>query len=173
MTTVRTEKPALPYTRELEGMLSDYQDTLKVAECAYVNADADDRKIISGMVSDCKYIIEWLTTGRRPGNRRGIERRAGYEREILLEPLRMQLFTSSDAINRSDSITDDRRSLLDFALEPLSKRERECYMMAHGEGFSHACIAEMLGISAGSVSEYIQRAQRKISPLVNEIREFV
>lgn len=71
MTTVRTEKPALPYTRELEGMLSDYQNTLKVAECAYVNADADDRKIISGMVSDCKYIIEWLTTGRRPGNRRG------------------------------------------------------------------------------------------------------
>ncbi|MNP84003.1 positive control sigma-like factor [compost metagenome] len=45
--------------------------------------------------SDCEFVIEWLNSGRRPGNKRGIERRAGYEREILLDPIRMQAFASN------------------------------------------------------------------------------
>ncbi|WP_310830387.1 sigma factor-like helix-turn-helix DNA-binding protein [Paenibacillus pedocola] len=158
-----------PHINDLQELLWEYRESLKCAENAYYNADSDDKKIISGMISDCKYVIDWLHTGRRPGNRRGIERRAGYEREIPVEPNRMQRFSNHTHVCPEARLSDDQRALLEFALEPLSRRERECYMLAHGEGFSHATVAEMLGISAGSVSEYIQRAQRKITPLVAEV----
>jgi RNA polymerase sigma-70 factor (ECF subfamily) len=81
----------------------------------------------------------------------------------------MQRFCSNALVVPDAGLSDDQQALLEFAMEPLSRRERECYMLAHGEGFSHAAVAEMLGISAGSVSEYIQRAQRKITPLVAEV----
>lgn len=158
-----------PYINDLQELLDDYRQSLKNAESAYRTADADDKKIISGMISDCKYVIEWLNTGRRPGNRRGIERRAGYEREIPVEPSRMQRFGNHAVGSPDCRLSDDQRALLEFALEPLSRRERECYLLIHGEGFAHAVAAEILGISAGSVSEYIQRAQRKIKPLVDEV----
>ncbi|MDR6880357.1 hypothetical protein [Bacillus sp. 3255] len=35
-----------------------------------------DRRVINEMVSDCEWTIEWLETGRQPGNKRGIERRS-------------------------------------------------------------------------------------------------
>lgn len=151
-----------------QGMLPEYQISLKSVEQLYKSADEDDKKVIAGMVSDCKYVIEWLSSGRRPGNKRGIERRAGYEREILLEPIRMQNFAGRFKAVPSEGISEDRRFQLEYVLGLLSRRERECYVLASGEGFSHVAIAGMLMISAGSVSEYIQRAQKKISSVMDE-----
>ncbi|OKP76529.1 RNA polymerase subunit sigma-24, partial [Paenibacillus sp. P3E] len=148
-------------------MLPEYKISLKGAQHLYSHADADDKKVIAGMISDCKYVLEWLSTGRQPGNKRGIERRAGYEREILLEPIRMQIFTNDSNTINSGGLSEDQRLQLEYVMGLLSKRERECYMLANGEGFSHAVIAEMLMISSGSVSEYIQRAQRKIHAIIN------
>lgn len=154
-------------------MLPEYQISLKSVEQLYKSADEDDKKVIAGMVSDCKYVIEWLSSGRRPGNKRGIERRAGYEREILLEPVRMQNFTGRFRAVPSEGISEDQRYQLEHILGLLSRRERECYVLASGEGFSHVAIAGMLMISAGSVSEYIQRAQKKISSVMEEYRSLI
>lgn len=56
----------------VQKLLPEYQISLKSVEQLYRNADADDKKVIAGMVSDCKYVIEWLSSGRRPGNKRGL-----------------------------------------------------------------------------------------------------
>lgn len=141
----------------------NYQLSLKGAERAYRKADADDKKVISGMVSDCEYAIEWLSTGRRPGNKRGIERRAGYEREILLDPVRMQAFASRSTAGSPSNLTDDQRVMIEEALRYLSPRQRECYILAHGECFSFGQIANMLGISRSSVQAYVEEAQRRVS----------
>ncbi|WP_340026001.1 sigma factor-like helix-turn-helix DNA-binding protein [Paenibacillus sp. FSL K6-1096] len=151
-----------------QRMLPEYQISLKSVEQLYKVADEDDKKVIAGMVSDCKYVIEWLSSGRRPGSKRGIERRAGYEREILVEPIRMQNFTGRFNAVPTEGISEVQRFQLEHILGLLSRRERECYMLANGEGFSHVTIAGMLNISAGSVSEYIQRAQKKISSVMDE-----
>lgn len=156
-----------------QGMLPEYQISLKSVEQLYKSADEDDKKVIAGMVSDCKYVIEWLSSGRRPGNKRGIERRAGYEREILVEPIRMQNFTGRFKVVPSEGISENQSFQLEHILGLLSRRERECYVLASGEGFSHAAIAGMLMISAGSVSEYIQRAQKKISSVMEEYRSLI
>ena len=166
MNIANSKAPVLTVTDLGEATALNYQLSLKGAERAYRKADADDKKVISGMKSDCEFVIEWLNTGRRPGNKRGIERRAGYEREILLDPIRMQAFASESKAGSPVNLTDDQRFQIQYALDQLSERERECYLLAHGECFSHSEIAKMLYLSDGTVSEYIQRAHRKVSEIV-------
>ncbi|KGE20612.1 RNA polymerase subunit sigma-24 [Paenibacillus wynnii] len=172
MNTVKS-KPVVAYTDLGEATALNYHLSRNIAQRAYRRADADDKKVISGMVSDCEFIEEWLTTGRRPGNKRGIERRAGYEREILLDPIRMQAFASDSKAGSPANLSDDQRFQLEYALNQLSERERECYTLAHGQCIPHSEIAKMLGITYGSVSEYVQRAQRKISDTVENSLFFV
>jgi RNA polymerase sigma-70 factor (ECF subfamily) len=122
-----------------------------------------DIKTIEEMISDCNYVIEWLHTGRRPGNRRGIERRAAYQREKLMDPVRMQAFVQRSTAGSPSNLSEWQLYQIEDALSVLSPRERECYVLAHGECFSHSAIAAMLNIGKDSVTEYISRAQKKIS----------
>lgn len=41
----------------------------------------EDIKILTDMISDIPYSLEWMKKARRPGNRRGIQRLAAYQRE--------------------------------------------------------------------------------------------
>ncbi|MEK4052671.1 sigma factor-like helix-turn-helix DNA-binding protein [Paenibacillus sp. FSL F4-0087] len=136
---------------------------MRIAKRLYKKADADDKKILSEIISECEFVEEWLTTGRRPGNKRGVERLAAYQREVLVDPLKMQAYVSNSKAGSPSNLTDWQRFQIEDALSRLSDRERECYVLAHGECFSHSAIANMLYISKDSVSEYIDRAQKKIS----------
>ncbi|CAH1202951.1 hypothetical protein PAECIP111891_02161 [Paenibacillus allorhizoplanae] len=122
-----------------------------------------DRRIINEMIADCDWTVEWLDSGRRPGNKRGIERRAAYQREKLMDPVRMQAYITQSSAGSPANLSDWQRFQIEDALSRLSDRERECYVMAHGECFSFSEIAEMLGISKGSVEVYVTRAHKKIS----------
>lgn len=141
----------------------NYRRSRNAAQRAYIKADADDKKVISGMISDCEYTMEWLSTGRRPGNKRGIENLAAYQREKLMDPLRMQAFVSRSTAGSPSNLSDWQMYQIEDALSRLSNRERECYVLAHGECFSFSYIADMLGITKSSVEEYVTRAQKKIS----------
>lgn len=122
-----------------------------------------ERQILGEMIGDTEYVIEWLESGKRPGNKRGIERRAAYQREKVMDPIRMQSFVSKSTAGSPANITEWESQQIEDALCVLSERERECYTLAHGQGFSHEYIAEMLGITKGSVDSYIARAQEKIT----------
>jgi positive control factor len=125
-----------------------------------------ERQIIGEMISDVEYVIEWLETGRRPGNRRGIERQAAYQRERLMDPVRMQAFVARSTAGSPANLTEWQLHQIEDALCVLSERERECYVLAHGECFTHSQIADMLGITKSSVDTHIKRAQQKISERV-------
>jgi positive control factor len=122
-----------------------------------------ERQIIGEMISDVEYVIEWLETGRRPGNRRGIERQAAYQRERLMDPIRMQAFVARSTAGSPANLTEWQLHQIEDALCVLSERERECYILAHGECFSYEEIAGLLGITKSSVATHIKRAQAKIS----------
>jgi RNA polymerase sigma factor (sigma-70 family) len=141
----------------------NYRKSRNIAKNVYANASAADKDVISGMVSDCEYVIEWLSTGKMPGNRRGIERRAAYQREKLMDPLRMQAYVQGNTAGSPSNISEGQRFRIEEALRRLSDRERECYVMAHGQCFSFSYIADLLKISKGSVENYVKRAQAKIS----------
>ncbi len=130
-----------------------------------------DRKLIVEMISDCSYVIEWLETGRRPGNRRGIERRAAYQREIPTDPARLPAVAYRDADPEESPEADSeiKHLRLMAALRGLTDRERECFSLAHGQGCSYSEIAGLLHLSKSSVGTYVVRAQRKIAANVGNV----
>jgi len=159
--------PELSVTDLGEASVLNYQKSRKIADKAYdrakESANEADKKVISGMVSDCEYVIEWLSTGRRPGNKPGIERRAAYQREKLMDPLMMQAYVQKGNAGSPSNLSDWERFQIEDALTGLSERERECFVMSRGECFSYNEIALMLDIKKSSVKEYVERAQHKIS----------
>lgn len=126
-----------------------------------------ERQIIGEMIGDTEFVIEWLETGRRPGNKRGIERRAAYEREKLMDPVRMQAFVSRSTAGSPCNLTEWQRFQLEDALATLTERERECYVLTHGEGFSFEETSRLLKITKSSVQTHVTRAQAKITERVS------
>lgn len=141
----------------------NYRKTRNQLRKAYEAADVDDRKVISGMISDCEYVMEWLQTGRRPGSKRGIERRAVYQRLKLVDPIRMQSYQQSSTGGSPSNLSEYQRFQIKDALSRLSPRERECYTMAHGDCLSFSRIGMLLNLKKSTVQSYVEAAQRKIS----------
>ncbi|RNB72162.1 sigma factor-like helix-turn-helix DNA-binding protein [Brevibacillus panacihumi] len=151
----------------MQDLLQGYIETRRMLKRMRRNCQgehvATDRQLLGEMLGESEWIIEWLETGRMPGNRRGIERRAAYQREKLVDPLRMQAFAARSTAGSPSNLTEWELNQIEDALCVLSERERECYVLAHGQGFSHEYIADLLRISKGSVDSYIARAQEKIT----------
>jgi positive control factor len=159
----------------MEKLLKQYIETLKATKNLLEKAADEDKPIIRGMISDLEFAIEWMSTGRRPGNKRGIERRAAYQREKPFDPLLMQkFFRSSDPVYKWDDhekehvITEWDRQRIEDALSVLTKREREVYLMSRGYSLSYSEIANYLCISSSSVQTMIERAEKKIQKRINE-----
>lgn len=126
--------------------------------------DQEEHKIIGGMISDLQFALEWMKRGRRPGNRRGAERRSVYQRTVLLDT---ELFPSLLEDEPERSLTDwEKRKLIDLLWE-LSDRERQCYLLHMAHGRSMLEIAKELGISKRTVQQYIDRAKEKIKKNVS------
>jgi positive control factor len=159
----------------MEKLLKQYIETLKATRNLLEKADDEDKPIIRGMISDLEFAIEWMSTGRRPGNKRGIERRAAYQREKPFDPLLMQkFFRSSEKVYKWDDhekehvITEWDRQRIEDALSVLTDREREVYLMSRGYCLTYSEIANYLCISSSSVQTMVERAERKIKKRINE-----
>jgi len=159
----------------MHDLAQEYKQSLKTARKMYHNASEEDKKTIAGMISDLEFSIEWLTTGRRPGQKRGIERRAAYQRERLFDPLLMQkYFRSSEPVyewddhERESVITSWDRERIEDALSVLTEREREVYLMSRGYCLTYSEIANYLCISSSSVQTMIERAEKKIKKRIKE-----
>ncbi len=121
-------------------------------------ANADEHRIVSGMISDMEYSLQWMRKGRRPYSRRGVDRRANYQRTALLD---MELFPSLQLEEESIIPKRERDMLIDILME-LTYRERECYLLHMAQGCSMAEIADELNITKPTVQTHIIRAKRKV-----------
>ncbi|WP_044736602.1 sigma-70 family RNA polymerase sigma factor [Geobacillus kaustophilus] len=159
----------------MDELLREYKQTLKQTKKLLDRATEQDKKIIRQMIADLEFVIEWLTTGRYPGHKRGIERRAAYQREKPFDPLLMQKFFRSseptyewDDHEEENIITSWDRQRIEDALSALTDREREVYLMSRGYCLTYSEIANYLCISSSSVQTMIERAEKKIKKRINE-----
>lgn len=125
--------------------------------------DKAQRELLGGMLSECNYVLEWLRTGRRPGQLRGVERR--YER--AWDPAWIDCYHSPSGwtLEResvSRELTADERFKIEEAMRDLSARERQCYMMHVVDGMSFGDIARELHLAKGTVQTNMERAREKI-----------
>ncbi|MEJ3717093.1 sigma-70 family RNA polymerase sigma factor [Paenibacillus polymyxa] len=152
-----------PVVTDLGGATAlSYRKARNIAARIYKKAEADDKKVISGMVSDCEFVEEWLVTGRRPGNKRGVERLAAYQREKLVDPLRMQAYVSNSKAGSPSNLTDSDYFVIEEALRVLTDLERDCFLLSYGHCMPHSYIADVLGLSRGNISTLLKRAKEKI-----------
>jgi RNA polymerase sigma-70 factor (ECF subfamily) len=131
--------------------------------------DKGDRRTINEMIGECEYAAEWLETGRRPGNRRGIERRAAYQRERPVDPIVLQAYIghrSAGGAVQASSVTDEDRQRIENVLAKLTNREREAYTMVVGGGLSYSEVAELIGVQKGSVQSFVEAAEKKIRSML-------
>ncbi|WP_182299189.1 sigma factor-like helix-turn-helix DNA-binding protein [Cohnella cholangitidis] len=166
---LETRRMLLRKADELTVRISRLEPVQTLEEMNEILALDKDRRLVMEMIASCSYVIEWLQTGRRPGNQRGIERRAGYQREVLTDPAKLPSVPSAEVTDASREVSEVSRFRLEAALRGLTERERSCYMLAHGECYSFAEIAALLNISKSSVGTYMTRAQRKVENNVSSI----
>lgn len=123
------------------------------------NEQEQEHSTVGGMIQDMSFALEWMKRGRRPGNRRGIDRRSVYQRTALLDP---DLFPALDIQPQERKLDDyERRKIVDI-LWTLSERERQCYLLHMSHGMSYAEISTELKLSRRTVQQYVERAKAKI-----------
>lgn len=126
--------------QEDESILSK-QDELSLLQA--------DRRILNEMVADCERTIEWLGSGRRPGNKRGIERRAAYQREKLMDPVRMQAYVSQSSAGSPANLLIGRGFRLKMRCLGLAKESENAMCLRMASAFR---LVRLLGC-LGSVKE--------------------
>ncbi|SEG86880.1 RNA polymerase sigma-70 factor, ECF subfamily [Bacillus sp. ok061] len=128
----------------MKELMEQYTETRKNLEGSKVGATEKDISIINEMISDINYALEWMRTAKQPGNQRGIERRAAYQREKPFDPLLTQRYVSStvmlvyewdDTEAKESVISEWGRIQLEDALSTLTDRGKEIYVMSRGYGF--------------------------------------
>lgn len=122
-----------------------------------------DKALLDGMRRDCDYTIEWLEKGRRPGNKRGVERLAAYQREIPFELMERYANPPPRAVIRTENGANMEYLHMEYILSLLSERERECYEFKIGGLHTEREIADIIGVTRTSVQEFLKRAQTKIN----------
>ncbi|MFD2330654.1 sigma factor-like helix-turn-helix DNA-binding protein [Cohnella sp. GCM10020058] len=119
----------------------------------------EELTIIDGMISDMRYAVEWMRSGRRPGGRRGVDAKDAYKRSVLLN---MDLFPSLDLNYDEIELTDEQKKAIVRVLLRMTERERECYLLHMAHGMSFAQIGAQLRLSRSTVQHNIMRAKAKI-----------
>jgi positive control factor len=162
----------------MQDLIKEYRETLKLVRKLKETAPEEDKRILGSMDSDLRYCIQWMRTARRPGNRRGVERLAAYQREKSFDPIFIQqYFSGLDKYERASYMYDPYHILLDDkhnrltqtekekiedALSCLSRLERDIYLMARGRCIPREEIAHLMGVTKGTVNKILKRADDKI-----------
>lgn len=129
--------------------------------------DANDEKVINGMIRDMSETIEWLETGRDPVYQKGVHINSIYhvqqmDNMDLIPDIEAQLREEND-INKKDLyLTKEEKIILGDIFSSFSLRERQCYILHEGQGMSMSKIADELGLKKRTVQQYIERARDKV-----------
>lgn len=120
---------------------------------------AEESKIVSGMISDMQYALEWMGVGKRPETRRGAERTDAYRHAELMD---MDLLPALDLSIKPVELTEEQKRLIVQVLIKMSMRERQCYLLHMAQGLSYSEVSEALKISKATVQTHVRRAKVKV-----------
>ena len=114
---------------------------------------AEESRTVSGMLSDMRYALDWMRRGRRPGSRKGAERRDIYRRRELLAS--------------AEPLTDEERQKLLDCVAVMTERELTCWLLHMAHGLTISEIADRLKVSRRSVQTFLSRAKAKVQRFIS------
>ena len=109
---------------------------------------ADESRTVAGMLSDMRYSLDWMRRGRRPGSRKGAEKRDIYRRRELLQS--------------AEPMTEEERRRLIDCMAVMTERELTCWLLHMAHGLTYAEIGDRLKLSRRTVQQYVERAKQKV-----------
>jgi len=118
-----------------------------------------DRNLLSGMEGDLIFAIEWMTTARRPGNRRGSERLSIEQRTVILPD---GFFTNVAYTAEQLELDEEKTKILEELTWDLTERERDVFSLVRGEGFTIEYASQLMGVSINRAKNALYRAEKKI-----------
>lgn len=148
----------------MRQLIYEYKKSLHTTRQAYGAADElTDKPVISGMISDLEYAIEWMRIGGDPSRKRGADRTEVY----LTDP---EIIDSKqfDNLVKDSEISDGDRQKIDIVLHSLTEREEDVFLMHYAEMLSYDEIAELLGARKSTIATNCSRAQKKIEKLIKK-----
>ncbi len=127
-------------------------------------SSAQDLTQINSMIDSMAYSMDWMSTGRQPGNYRGADIKSVYQRQYfesmdLIPDIQEQL---QDMGAKQLYMTQEEKMILSQIFGAMSMRERQCYILHVGQKMSMSKIAEEIGVSKATVQKYISRAKEKV-----------
>lgn len=130
-----------------------------------LSTDEGERESYTDAITDVNVALNWMTTGRPPRSKRGIERRY---RNVIWDPKWIETYHSKNAgytIERDTTIkelSEEDRLRIDEAMYNLSERERQCFVMHIVDLMSFEEIGVELHLGKSSVQTFVERAREKI-----------
>ncbi|ETT55205.1 hypothetical protein BSK66_31195 [Paenibacillus odorifer] len=126
-----------------------------------------DKNMMSAIISDLDYSIEWMETGYPPGWRRTIDRRSGAQRTSVWDPAWMEYLTAYEVEFQQEEeegrcLQPHEQYAIEDAMHNLSERERQCFVLHHGCGMSLKQISLELDTKKSTVQSYLDRATTKV-----------
>ncbi len=140
--------------RKSKRLIVQHRDTIDPTAEEYIS-------LLNETIADMSFAIEWIRTGRRPYQRRGVDRRGVYREPFVLDKDLFPSLYEPPAV-RPFRLTEEQRTAAIEAIGQLSDRERDCYLLHVSKGMSYAEIGNTLGLSKRTVQEYTVRAKKKI-----------
>jgi positive control factor len=146
-------------------LVEEYKLTLKQTRNLLECVKDEDKEIVKGIISDLEYSIEWLSTGRRPGNRRGAEQSYDpltFERNYGDYSNDPGTLIDRKKETRKVILQHDRKHMRD-ALNLCTRREKLVFILSHVKLLSLQEIADKLSVSKSTIQTTLTRAEKKIS----------
>jgi RNA polymerase sigma factor (sigma-70 family) len=157
------------YDEWAHSLLDECEESIKYIDQVLSVPLKDKRRarLLRAMRSDLYHTRDWLKEGtaglRYPLSRRTKEHREVYLDSYTLDAEMQRVQRTSECVEENDH--RDRIELV-YARAGLTFREKEIFEMKHGANMSVSEIAEVLGITAGTVRGLLSRAGRKIKKVV-------
>ncbi|MFD1397683.1 sigma factor-like helix-turn-helix DNA-binding protein [Kroppenstedtia eburnea] len=158
----------------MEELIYEYRKSLERIRQAKANLPEGprgeaDRHLLNSMERDLVWVLEWLSTGRQPGNRRGMENRSYDQREVLWSQLSEKARRKIEWRESGKFVgTSSSARWLEQLPELLSESEYEAFVAVRGQALSFAQAASILHCSKSSVQSYVRRAENKLRRAVME-----
>lgn len=144
----------------------------KTISCEEMTAIQKELAILTEMLADLQYAINWMAQGHKPYSN-GIERRGAYS--VAIAPLLMQKYFGCtdtgydwDKEVKKDGITSQDKEIIELALGTLKPKERELYLLKVGYAVEIKDAAKMMNITYEDAKKTLQRTQKKINKAVKK-----
>ncbi|MDR6225446.1 sigma factor-like helix-turn-helix DNA-binding protein [Desmospora profundinema] len=160
----------------MKEWIQEYRESLERVRKAKKNLPKGprgeaDRRLLNDMERDLVWVIEWLSNGCQPGNRRGMENRSYDQREVLWSRLSEKAKRKIEwRENLKPAGTSRSPQWLEQLPKLLSDSEYEAFVAVRGQALSFGRAASLLHCSKSTVQSYVRRAEKKLRQAVAEGR---